>query len=147
MQRKTIAGRAGAALWVGWVVWWTGQAPSAPSGSQRQSSQSSQGESELGFPRPALWQMQSEAAGRALPVDHPDARKHLVFGDHLRTHPEAVREYELLKRELALKYRDDHRTHTDSKTDFIRESSTSQWATWRNSRSRHSRWRRDSSDR
>ena len=28
-------------------------------------SQSSQGASELGFPRPALWQMQSEAAGRA----------------------------------------------------------------------------------
>ena len=65
MQGKTIADRAGATLWVGWVVWWTGQAPSVRSGRQRRSSQSSQGGSELGFPRPALWQMQSEAAGRA----------------------------------------------------------------------------------
>ena len=65
MQGKTIADRAGATLWGGWVVWWTGQAPSVPSGRQWQSSQSSHGASELGFPRPALWQMQSEAAGRA----------------------------------------------------------------------------------
>ena len=65
MQGETIADRAGATLWGGWVVWWTGQAPSVPSGRQWQGSQSSQGASELGFPRPALWQMQSEAAGRA----------------------------------------------------------------------------------
>ena len=54
-----------------------------------------------------------------LPVGHPDARKHLVFRDHLRTHPDAAREYERLKRELASKYRDDRRTYTDSKADFI----------------------------
>ena len=65
MQGKTIADRAGATLWGGWVVWWTGQAPSAPSGRQWQGSQSSQGASELGFPRPALGKMQSEAARRA----------------------------------------------------------------------------------
>ena len=65
MQGKTIADRAGATLWGGWVVWWTGQAPSVPSGRQWQGSQSSQRASELGFPRPALWQMQSEAAGQA----------------------------------------------------------------------------------
>ena len=65
MQGKTIAHRAGATLWGGWVVRWTGQAPTAPSGRQRQGSQSSEGASKLGFPRPALWQMQSEAAGRA----------------------------------------------------------------------------------
>ena len=40
------------------------QAPSVPSGRQWQGSQSSQRASELGFPRPALWQMR-EAAGRA----------------------------------------------------------------------------------
>ena len=50
-----------------------------------------------------------------LPVGHPDARKHLVFRDHLRTHPDAAREYERLKRELASKYRDDRRTYTDAK--------------------------------
>ena len=65
MQGKTIAHWAGATLWVGWVVRWTCQAPSVPSGRQWQGSQSSQGASELSFPRPALWQMQSEAAGRA----------------------------------------------------------------------------------
>ena len=54
-----------------------------------------------------------------LPVGHPDARKHLVFRDHLRTHPDAAREYERLKRELASKFRDDRRTYTDSKADFI----------------------------
>ena len=65
MQGKTIADRAGATLWGGWVVWLPGEAPSVPSGRQWQGSQSSHGASELGFPRPALWQMQSEAAGRA----------------------------------------------------------------------------------
>ena len=54
-----------------------------------------------------------------LPAGHPDARKHLVFRDHLRTHPDAAREYEQLKREFASKYRDDRRTYTDSKADFI----------------------------
>ena len=56
-----------------------------------------------------------------LPLGHPDARKHLVFRDHLRSHPDAAREYERLKRELASKYRDDRRTYTDSKADFIKE--------------------------
>lgn len=54
-----------------------------------------------------------------LPAGHPDARKHLVFRDHLRTHPGAARDYERLKRELASRYRDDRRTYTDSKADFI----------------------------
>ena len=110
MQGKTIADRAGATLWGGWVVWWTGQAPSVPSGRQRQGSQSSQGASELGFPRPALWQMQSEAAGRAgepsgqgeeappegLGGHHPlaqtDARGPAgqVMGQHLDGQPGAV---------------------------------------------------------
>ena len=54
-----------------------------------------------------------------LPEGHPAASKHLVFRDHLRTHPDAAREYELLKRELASKYRDDRCTYTDSKADFI----------------------------
>ena len=57
------------------------------------------------------------AAGPA--EGHPAASKHLVFRDHLRTHPDAARDYEQLKRELATKYRDDRRTYTDSKADFI----------------------------
>lgn len=54
-----------------------------------------------------------------LPAGHPDARKHLVFRDYLRTHPDAAQEYERLKRDLAAKYRDDRLAYTDSKADFI----------------------------
>ena len=54
-----------------------------------------------------------------LPAGHLDARKHLVFRDHLRTHPDTAQEYQRLKRELASKYRHDRRTYTDSKADFI----------------------------
>ena len=54
-----------------------------------------------------------------LPEGHPDAWKHLVFRDHLRSHPDAAREYERLKRELASKYRDHRRIYTESKADFI----------------------------
>ena len=54
-----------------------------------------------------------------LPAGHSDARKHLVFRDHLRTNPDAAQEYQRLKRELATKYRDDRRTYTDSKADFV----------------------------
>ena len=81
-----------------------------PSGRQWQGSQSSQGASELGFPRPALWQMQSEAAGRAgepsgqgeeappegpgghHPLAQTDARGPAgqVMGQHLNGQPGAV---------------------------------------------------------
>ena len=53
------------------------------------------------------------------PAGHPEIRRHLVFRDHLRDHPAVAREYELLKRELATRYRDDRRTYTDSKSVFI----------------------------
>ena len=53
------------------------------------------------------------------PAGHPEVPRHLVFRDHLRDHPEVAREYELLKRELASRYRDDRRTYTDSKAAFI----------------------------
>ena len=53
------------------------------------------------------------------PAGHPEVRRHLVFRDHLRTNPEACREYARLKRELASRYRDDRRTYTDSKSVFI----------------------------
>ena len=41
-----------------------GSGRQVPSGRKWQGSQSSEGATELGFPRPALWQMQSEAARR-----------------------------------------------------------------------------------
>ena len=42
-----------------------GRLPPPPSGREWQGAQSGQGTIELGFPRPALWQMQCEAARRA----------------------------------------------------------------------------------
>ena len=65
MQQETLGDRPGSGLRGSWVVWWVGQAPAAPSGRKWQRSESSEGVTELGFPGPTLWQMQSEAAGRA----------------------------------------------------------------------------------
>ena len=53
------------------------------------------------------------------PARHPDVRNHLAFRDYLRAHPDAAQDYERLKRKLASKYRDDRRTYTDAKAEFI----------------------------
>ena len=59
MQQGTLADRGGASLRGRWVScrW--------PSGREWNGSQPGQGAAELGFPGPALWQMQGEAARRA----------------------------------------------------------------------------------
>jgi GrpB-like predicted nucleotidyltransferase (UPF0157 family) len=46
-------------------------------------------------------------------------RDHLLFRDYLRTHPETAKEYETLKRQLAIKFKHDREAYTDSKADFI----------------------------
>ena len=56
------------------------------------------------------------------PAGHLDIGKHLSFRDYLRSHAEAVRDYERLKRELASKFRDDRQAYTDSKAEFIRNT-------------------------
>ncbi|MFW5799609.1 MAG: GrpB family protein [Spirochaetota bacterium] len=43
----------------------------------------------------------------------------LLFRDYLRNHPEIAKKYELLKKELATKYKYDRPTYTESKSDFI----------------------------
>lgn len=45
---------------------------------------------------------------------------HLRFRDYLRDHPEAVRDYDALKRSLAAKYENDRDAYTESKAEFIR---------------------------
>ena len=64
-QQETLAERAGASWRGRSVVRWVARAPALPSGRKWNRSQSGQGAAELGFPGPALWQMQSEAARRA----------------------------------------------------------------------------------
>ena len=45
---------------------------------------------------------------------------HLLFRDYLRSHPDAARQYEALKRELAARFGADRQGYTNAKTDFIR---------------------------
>ena len=46
-------------------------------------------------------------------------RRHLLFRDHLRAHPERAADYERLKRELAATHGPDRGAYTDAKTPFI----------------------------
>jgi GrpB-like predicted nucleotidyltransferase (UPF0157 family) len=46
-------------------------------------------------------------------------RRHLLFRDYLRTHPEVAREYYELKKALADKYSSNHEGYTEAKTSFI----------------------------
>jgi GrpB-like predicted nucleotidyltransferase (UPF0157 family) len=46
-------------------------------------------------------------------------QRHLAFRDYLRAHPEAAREYERLKRELAARYGSDRLGYCNAKTEFI----------------------------
>jgi GrpB-like predicted nucleotidyltransferase (UPF0157 family) len=46
-------------------------------------------------------------------------RRHLLFRDHLRAHPERAAEYERLKRALAAEHGPDRGAYTDAKTPFI----------------------------
>ncbi|MFH9671693.1 GrpB family protein [Streptomyces sp. NPDC017405] len=52
-------------------------------------------------------------------ADSPELARHLAFRDYLRTHPESVRRYAELKRDLALRHRDDRSAYTEGKTAFI----------------------------
>ena len=65
MQPETLGDRPGAGLRGGWVVRWMGQALAVQPGRKWQGAQSSERATELVFPGPALWKMQSEAARRA----------------------------------------------------------------------------------
>jgi len=47
--------------------------------------------------------------------------RHLLFRDHLRKHPEEVREYSDLKKSLAKKFRNDRDAYTEAKTEFVEE--------------------------
>lgn len=46
-------------------------------------------------------------------------RRHIAFRDYLRSHPEAVREYDELKTRLARECGPDREKYTDSKTEFV----------------------------
>jgi len=53
------------------------------------------------------------------PTDSEELRAQLAFRDRLRANPALAAEYEGLKRELAMRFRDDREGYTDAKTDFV----------------------------
>ncbi len=55
------------------------------------------------------------------PEDSQPLAEHLLFRDYLRNHPEAARDYALLKKELAEKYRHDRKAYGEGKTQFVRD--------------------------
>ena len=57
---------------------------------------------------------------------------HILFRDFLRAHPDAAQQYEALKRDLAVKFRDDRERYTDSKAPLI-EQMLVQAMSWRRS--------------
>jgi len=50
---------------------------------------------------------------------HPDIERHLVFRDYLRANPDAAREYEKLKEELASRFPNASGSYTEAKSEFI----------------------------
>jgi GrpB-like predicted nucleotidyltransferase (UPF0157 family) len=46
-------------------------------------------------------------------------KRHLLFRDHLRKHPEAADAYSALKRELSMKFENDREGYTNAKSPFI----------------------------
>jgi GrpB-like predicted nucleotidyltransferase (UPF0157 family) len=54
-----------------------------------------------------------------VPIDSPQWRRAVAFRDYLRAHSDVAGEYETLKRQLALEYRDDREAYTQAKHPFI----------------------------
>jgi GrpB-like predicted nucleotidyltransferase (UPF0157 family) len=52
---------------------------------------------------------------------NPEWDAHILFRDYLRAHPEAARQYEELKRELAARHTDGN-AYAEDKTDFVRST-------------------------
>ena len=46
-------------------------------------------------------------------------RRHISFRDHLRSHPEDADAYARLKRELAIRFRDDREAYNHAKAEFV----------------------------
>ena len=57
------------------------------------------------------------------PTDSEELRAQLAFRDRLRESPELAARYDELKRDLAVRFRDDRAGYTDAKTDFVVEAS------------------------
>jgi len=52
-------------------------------------------------------------------LNSPDWRRHIVFRDALRADPSIAADYQKLKLDLAVRFRNDRKAYTDAKTEFI----------------------------
>jgi GrpB-like predicted nucleotidyltransferase (UPF0157 family) len=57
------------------------------------------------------------------PTDSEELRAQLAFRDRLRESPALAVEYDALKRELAVQFRNDRMGYTEAKTDFVTAAS------------------------
>jgi GrpB-like predicted nucleotidyltransferase (UPF0157 family) len=55
------------------------------------------------------------------PLGGEEYRRHLLFRDHLRAHPDAARAYGDLKRDAARRFREDRESYTEAKSAFVAE--------------------------
>lgn len=53
--------------------------------------------------------------------DSPEFKAKIAFRDYLISQSETVTEYEVLKRDLAKKFKNDREGYTEAKTDFVKE--------------------------
>jgi GrpB-like predicted nucleotidyltransferase (UPF0157 family) len=53
------------------------------------------------------------------PTDSEELRAQRAFRDRLRSNPALAAEYEALKRDLAVRFRDDRMGYTEAKSDFV----------------------------
>lgn len=51
--------------------------------------------------------------------DNREYQRHIAFRDHLRSHPEDANAYAALKRELAIRFRDDREAYNNAKSNFV----------------------------
>jgi GrpB-like predicted nucleotidyltransferase (UPF0157 family) len=74
------------------------------------------------------WFIGRDRAGRRIShihvvrVDDDEQWDRVLFRDHLRTHPQAARDYAALKRELAARCGHDREAYTIGKSSFIRRA-------------------------
>jgi GrpB-like predicted nucleotidyltransferase (UPF0157 family) len=59
------------------------------------------------------------------PSNSDELHRELTFRDRLREDPELASAYEALKRQLAIRFRDDRSAYTEAKTDFVTAVSSS----------------------
>lgn len=51
--------------------------------------------------------------------DNGEFQRHVTFRGHLRSHPEVANAYASLKRELAIRFRNDREAYNNAKSDFV----------------------------